>query len=66
MCGNVVVIGMTKTITRQVRQIILLVQHRALAAWIVAVAGATMRGAVEYRIATAALPTTETATTAFV
>ena len=66
MCGNVVVIGMTKTITHQALQSILQVQHRALIAWIVAVAGATMRGAVEYRIATAALPTTETATTAFV
>ena len=52
-------------ILRQHRAI-LLVHPQAVIAWIVAVAGATMRGAVEYRIATAALPTTETATTASV
>ena len=53
-------------ILRQHRAI-LLVHPQALIAWIVAVAGATVRSSVEYRVAATTFPTNEaSATLAFV
>ena len=64
MYGNGVVIGMENI--RHIRRPIPLVPHQALIACFVAVAGTTMRSAVEYRIAAATIPATETTATASV
>lgn len=58
MCGNCVAIGIAVVITHQAHQPILLVLLLALTACIVVVAGTTLRGTVECRIATTTLRAT--------
>ena len=62
MYMNGAVIGMA--VIRHQHRLILLVLLRALIVCIVAVAGTSMRGSVEYRFATTTIPTTETNTAA--